>query len=182
MSSVARRSSGTRRGLCTQASTVGGHGRRFRQPQPPRTVGRGAHSDARTAGPRRRRREPKPATRLQHAVRGPDGAEYPKGTAIPQRADFNTLDNPFFWTAHEGRDRFAETPAAGLHFVVFNPTSDDFRRMRAAMDGALPSGKLGFETGSSGRGFNSILTTTHRQNFLVPPRARRSFPLSDLRS
>jgi hypothetical protein len=123
-----------------------------------------------------------PATRLQHDVRGPDGAVYPKGTAIPQRADFNTLDNPFYWTAHEGRDRFSEAPAAGLHFVVFNPTSDDFRRMRIAMDGVLPSGRLGFEAGSAGRGFNSILTTTHRQNFLVPPRARRSFPLSDLRS
>ena len=29
----------------------------------------------------------------------PDGTVYPKGTAIPQRADFNTLDNPFFWSA-----------------------------------------------------------------------------------
>ena len=43
-------------GLCARASAVDRHGRRFRQPQPPRTVGRGAHSDARTAGPRRRQR------------------------------------------------------------------------------------------------------------------------------
>jgi hypothetical protein len=106
---------------------------------------------------------------------------YPKGTAVPQRADFNTLDNPFFWTAHEGRDRYADTPAAGLHFVVFNTTSDDFRRARLAMDGVFPNGtKLGFETGSTGRGFNSILSTTHRQNFLVPPRIHRSFPLSEI--
>ena len=29
---------------------------------------------------------------------GPTARMYPKGTAIPQRADFNTLDNPFAWT------------------------------------------------------------------------------------
>lgn len=123
-----------------------------------------------------------PASRLDRDVVGADGTRYPKGTAVPQRADFNTLDNPFFWTAHEGRDTFSEVPAAGLHFVVFNPTSDDFRRTRLAMDGVMPDGtKLAFETGSTGRGFNSILVTTHRQNFLVPPRAHRSFPLSELR-
>ena len=123
-----------------------------------------------------------PASRLERDVVGADDMLYPKGTAVPQRADFNTLDNPFFWTAHEGRDAFSEEPAAGLHFVVFNPTSDDFRRTRLAMDGVLPDGTtLAFETGSRGRGFNSILATTHRQNFLVPPRSRRSFPLSELR-
>ena len=123
-----------------------------------------------------------PASRLDQDVVGADGVHYPKGTAVPQRADFNTLDNPFFWTAHEGRDRFSEEPAAGLHFVVFNPTSDDFRRTRLAMDGVLPDGtKLEFETGSTGRGFNTVLATTHRQNYLVPPRVHRSFPLSELR-
>jgi hypothetical protein len=123
-----------------------------------------------------------PASRLEHQKLGFDGTVYPKGTAVPQRADFNTLDNPFFWTAHQGRDKFMDVPAAGLHFVVFNPTSDDFRRARLAMDGVMPDGtKLGFETGSTGRGFNSVLETTHRQNFLVPPRSRRSFPLSEIR-
>jgi len=124
-----------------------------------------------------------PASRLDRDVVGADGTLYPKGTAVPQRADFNTLDNPFFWTAYEGRDTYSEVPAAGLHFVVFNPTSDDFRRTRLAMDGVMPDGtKLAFETGSTGRGFNSILATTHRQNYLVPPRGHRSFPLSELRS
>jgi hypothetical protein len=124
-----------------------------------------------------------PASRLDRDVVGADGTQYPKGTAVPQRADFNTLDNPFFWSAAPGRDTYSEVPAAGLHFVVFNPTSDDFRRTRLAMDGVMPDGtKLAFEPGSTGRGFNSILATTHRQNFLVPPRAHRSFPLSELRS
>jgi len=53
--------------------------------------------------------------------------------------------------------------------------------IQTAVLGVLPNGtKLGFEPGSIGRGFNSILKTTHRQNFLVPPRAHRSFPLSEI--
>jgi hypothetical protein len=122
-----------------------------------------------------------PATRLEQDVVSSDGTRYPKGTAVPQRADFNTLDNPFFWTADPGGDRQSELAATGLHFVVFNPTSDDFRRMRLSMDGTLPSGKpLVFEPGALGQGFNAILTTTHRQNFLVPPRVHRAFPLAEL--
>jgi hypothetical protein len=122
-------------------------------------------------------------SRLQEDVVGSDGTHYPKGTAIPHRADFNTLDNPFFWSANPQRDKMSDEPAAGVHFVVFNPTSDDFQRGRLAMDGVLPDGtKLAFATGSRGQGFNSVLTTTHRQNFLVPPRRHRSFPLAELRS
>ena len=124
-----------------------------------------------------------PVSRLERDVVGDDGTVYAKGTAVPQRADFNTLDNPFFWTADKGSDAYSEEPAAGLHFVVFNPTSDDFRRTRLAMDGIMPDGtRLVFGTGSAGRGFNRLLTTTHRQNFLVPPRAHRAFPLSELRA
>ncbi|HET7743652.1 MAG TPA: hypothetical protein VFK76_02835 [Gaiellaceae bacterium] len=123
-----------------------------------------------------------PASRLDRDVTAADGTLYPTGTAVPQRADFNTLDNPFFWTAHAAQDAWVDEPAAGLHFVVFNPTSDDFRRTRLAMDGVMPDGtRLEFGTGSAGSGFNSILATTHRQNFLVPSRAHRSFPLSELR-
>src|SRR5262245_65280598 len=40
-----------------------------------------------------------PASRLDRDVVGPDGTHYARGTAVPHRADFNTLDNPFFWTA-----------------------------------------------------------------------------------
>jgi hypothetical protein len=35
---------------------------------------------------------------------------------------------------------------------------------------------------SQGQGFNSVLLTTHRQNFIVPPRRHRSFPLAELRA
>jgi hypothetical protein len=119
--------------------------------------------------------------RLQADVMGADGTLYRKGTAIPQRADFNTLDNPFSWSSRPERDGMTRGPAAGLHFVVFNPTSDDFHRTRLAMDGVLPDGTpIPFEPRARGQGFNSILRTTHRQNFLVPPRRHRSFPLAEL--
>jgi hypothetical protein len=120
-------------------------------------------------------------SRLQMDIIGSDGVRYRRGTAIPQRADFNTLDNPFFWTATPERDSFDASPAAGVHFVVFNPSSDDFHRNRLAMDGVFPDGsKLPFEPRARGQGLNSVLRTTHRQNFLVPPRRHRSFPLSEL--
>jgi hypothetical protein len=122
-----------------------------------------------------------PASRLQADVTGNDGLLYPKGTAVPQRADFNTLDNPFFWSVRPEIDGQSDQPAAGLHFVVFTPTSDDFHRTRLAMDGILPDGtSIPIHPRSRGQGFNSILQTTHRQNFLVPPRRNRSFPLSEL--
>ena len=105
-----------------------------------------------------------------------DGTVYPKGTAIPVRADFNTLDNPFNWSVRS--DETGATPAAGVHFVVFNPTSDDFFRNRRAMDGEFPDGKIAFKPRARGQGFNEVLSTTHRQNFLVPPRRHRSFPLA----
>jgi hypothetical protein len=122
-----------------------------------------------------------PTSRLQMDIRGADGQLYRKGQAIPLRADFNTLDNPFFWTADPERDEFDEQPAAGVHFLTFNPSSDDFNRNRLAMDGVLPDGtKLPLTPRSRAQGLNSVLRTTHRQNFLVPPRAHRSFPLTEL--
>jgi hypothetical protein len=117
-------------------------------------------------------------SRLQNDAVGPDGTVYHKGAAIPVRADFNTLDNPFAWSVRP--DEIGVTPAAGVHFVVFNPTSDDFHRNRLAMDGVLPGGKIAFEPRARGQGFNSVLSTTHRQNFLVPPRRHRSFPLAEI--
>ncbi len=121
------------------------------------------------------------ASRLQARHVAEDGTVYDKGTAIPHRADFNTLDNPFFWSSDRERDRMRDTPAAGVHFVVFNPSSDDFERTRLAMDGHLPGGaRLDFRPRDRGQGFNSVLLTTHRQNFLVPPRRHRSFPLAEL--
>ena len=122
-----------------------------------------------------------PTSRLQMDVRGADGELYRRGNAIPLRADFNTLDNPFFWTADPDRDRHSDQPEAGLHFISFNPSSDDFNRNRLAMDGFLPDGtQLRVGNRSRAQGLNAVLRTTHRQNFLVPPRRHRSFPLVEL--
>ena len=117
-------------------------------------------------------------SRLQADVVAADDIRYPRGTAIPIRADFNTLDNPF--TYSDQPLEMNDGPAAGIHFLVFNPSSNDFERNRLAMDGVLPDGTLPLEPRSRAQGFNSILTTTHRQNFLVPPRRHRSFPLAEL--
>jgi hypothetical protein len=117
-------------------------------------------------------------SRLADEVKGPDGTRYPKGTAIPIRADFNTLDNPFEFSIRP--DELQQGPAAGIHFVVFNPSSDDFHRNRMAMDGVLPDGQLPLPPRDRNQGFNAVLRTTHRQNFLVPPRRHRSFPLAEV--
>jgi hypothetical protein len=41
------------------------------------------------------------------------------------------------------------------------------------MDGGLKAGSAPFQAFVN----SAVLHTTHRQNFLVPPRAHRSFPL-----
>ncbi|HEY7295861.1 MAG TPA: hypothetical protein VH916_12525, partial [Dehalococcoidia bacterium] len=122
------------------------------------------------------------ANRLRESVTDPYGNSYRPGTAILQRADFDTLDNPFLFSADPQTDGQAGGYAAGLHFVAFAPTSDTFHRVRLGMDGqhgqrAVPGpfAVLGAE-----KGLNAVLRTTHRQNFLVPPRAHRSFPLAEL--
>jgi hypothetical protein len=117
-------------------------------------------------------------SRLQADTRDAYGALRPRGTAIVQRADFNTLDNPFAQSAVAGE--VSATPSAGLHFVAFAPTSDLFNRARRAMDGQLGDGSmLPIDPRAPGQGFNSFVNATHRQNFVVPPRALRSFPLVD---
>jgi hypothetical protein len=120
-----------------------------------------------------------PTSRLSVATRDHYGVRHPKGTSIPQRADFNTVDNPFSFSSDPARDRMSATPAAGVHFLTFMPTTDSFNRVRLAMDGRYPGGA---SLGSGGRtvGINTVISATHRQNFLIPPRAHRSFPLSEL--
>jgi hypothetical protein len=65
-----------------------------------------------------------------------------------------------------------------LHFSIFVPTAQFFatmRRSQASLDLAqtysVPQSNLGLER---------FLTATRRQNFLVPPRRHRSFPLVEL--
>jgi hypothetical protein len=107
-----------------------------------------------------------------------------KGLAIPRREDFNTLDDPFYWLDN-GTGGVTPTPnKAGLHFAVFVPSSDRFHRARKSMDGVFPDdptfrSRYPLLTDSQ-VGFNSIMRASHRQNYLVPPRRHRSFPLAEL--
>jgi hypothetical protein len=107
------------------------------------------------------------------------GESYPAGTTIPVRGDFNTLDNPFQFTSDPKADHYGKQPAAGLHFLMFQPTIEIFNSVRLAMDGHFPGMTLPVSPHSSHAGINSVLQTTHRQNYLVPPRRHRSFPLAE---
>ena len=121
-----------------------------------------------------------PLNRLPAAVRDNYGTRHARGTAILQRVDFNTLDNPFFWTSRPRVDRWRRAASAGLHFAAFSPTSDLFHRMRAAMDGRYEQTTLPIRPRAMEMGLNGILRSTHRQNCLVPPRRHRSFPLVEM--
>jgi hypothetical protein len=112
------------------------------------------------------------------------GTPYVAGTPISLRDDFNTLDNPFYWTSKVDLDQWSDRPAPGLHFVIFTATSQQFHRMKLAMDGVLPDGtnlrQPPHSIPDSANGINQAIRATHRQNFLVPPRGRRAFPLVEL--
>jgi hypothetical protein len=122
-----------------------------------------------------------PENRLPEAVVDSYGERRPVGAAILQRVDFNTLDNPFFWTAQPRSDRFSKRPLPGVHFLSFAPTSNTFNRIRLAMDGRYRDGVVvPIGPRAPEQGLNAVLRTTHRQNFIVPPRRHRSFPLLEL--
>ena len=121
------------------------------------------------------------ATRLGTDVVDNYGRLRSKGTAVPLREDFNTIDNPFAWTANPTGDGFSSTAASGMHFVAFVPASGKFHAARLAMDGVLPDGtNLRQNLTDASIGINSALRASHRQNFLIPPRRHRSFPLAEL--
>jgi hypothetical protein len=125
------------------------------------------------------------ATRLRADTLDNYGRLRRKGTAVPVREDFNTLDNPFSW--YVDTNGIVREPAAnnpGLHFAVFLPASSKFHAARLAMDGVLPDG-TNLRSGAYGLtddkiGINGAMRATHRQNYVVPPRAHRSFPLAEL--
>jgi len=107
------------------------------------------------------------------------GHVYPAGTPVSTRGDFNTLDNPFHYTSDPTGNMYRSQPAAGLHFIIFQPTIGNFNRTRLAMDGHYSDKTLDIAPRSHNAGFNSVLFTTHRQNYMVPPRRHRSFPLAE---
>ena len=100
---------------------------------------------------------------LQRSSRAADG------TPIHIRADgpgFDTLDVP------DGSSQ------PKLHFCIFVPTADFFvtmRRNQASLDL-----EQAHNVAPSDNGLERFITATRRQNFLIPPRRHRAFPLLEL--
>ena len=91
------------------------------------------------------------------------------------RQDFATVENPFGFS--DGHAMSAE-PRAGVHFVGFGPSAQHYEKMRLEMDSQ--DLKSRHDLADEDLGFTKLLTTTHRQNYLLPPRAHRCFPLAEL--
>lgn len=78
---------------------------------------------------------------------------------------------------------------AKLQFTIFVPTADFFATMRsnqAALKYQAPEDSNGNPTGlgvhSDDNGLERFITATRRQNFLIPPRRHRAFPLVEFTS
>jgi hypothetical protein len=112
---------------------------------------------------------------LQRSSRAADG------TPIHIRVDgpgFSNLDVPAFQTFPGGATVAAGSMQPKLEFAVFMPTAESFRRMRAdvaAQD--LQSQNPNLDPADNG--LERFITATRRQNFLVPPRSNRAFPLTE---
>jgi hypothetical protein len=65
-----------------------------------------------------------------------------------------------------------------LHFSAIVPTADLFRRMRISQASLDLVRQFGIESGD--RGVDPRITATRRQNFLIPNRRTRAFPLLEL--
>lgn len=103
------------------------------------------------------------------------GQRLEKGTVFFLRQDFNTVENPFgFWS--DGP--VSAEPAPAVHFVGFGPSAQHFELMRTEMDS--PDLKAEHHLPDDNIGFTGVLETSHRQNYLLPPRVHRAFPLAEL--
>jgi len=98
-----------------------------------------------------------------------------RGTVFFLRQDFDTVENPFGFSSDEA---MSAEPRAGVHFVGFGPSSQHYERMRREMDSQ--DLKARHDLADDNLGFTKMLITTHRQNYLLPPRAHRAFPLAEL--
>jgi hypothetical protein len=110
---------------------------------------------------------------LQRSSRAADG------TPIHIRADgpgLSSLDVPAFQMFPGGANVPAGSLQPKLEFTIYMPTAESFRLMRvnaAAQD--LQAAHPALDPGDNG--LERFITATRRQNFLVPPRAVRAFPL-----
>ncbi len=100
---------------------------------------------------------------LQRSSRAPDG------TPIHLRMDgpgFDAMDVP------------GGTPLPKLQFTMFVPTADFFRTLRISQASLDLQDK--YSVSPTRNGLERFITATRRQNFLVPPRRHRAFPLVEL--
>jgi len=114
-------------------------------------------------------------SRVEHDTTTAYGQKLEKGTVFFLRQDFDTVENPFgFWAGGP----VSSEPRPGVHFFGFGPSAQHFERMRKEMDSQ--DLKAEHKLAEENLGFTKMLVTTHRQNYLLPPRAHRSFPLAEL--
>ncbi len=127
---------------------------------------------------------------LQRTSRAADG------TPLHIRMDgpgFDGMDVPAFQTQPQMPSLSVPVPAGTsqfkLEFLIFVPTSEFFRQLRvsaASQDLFQQYGQPNDPNGVSGgvqfsdNGLERFITATRRQNFLVPPRRHRAFPLVEL--
>jgi hypothetical protein len=114
---------------------------------------------------------------LQRSSRAADG------TPLHIRNDgpgFDSMDVPAFRTfpGANGQDVPAGSNQFKLQFLIFVPTSEFFRAMRVNVAAQDLQKANNVDPGDNG--LERFLTATRRQNFLVPPRRHRSFPLLEL--
>jgi len=89
------------------------------------------------------------------------------GMDVPQFQDFPGTPNAITFPA--GTNQFK------LQFLVFVPTAEFFRAMRANQ--AAQDLQAQFNVDPDDNGVERFITATRRQNFLTPPRRNRAFPL-----
>jgi hypothetical protein len=82
------------------------------------------------------------------------------GRPVILRRDFNTVDGG----------------QAGLHFVSLQRDISDFVRTRTAMNAATAQLRNPAITDTVNNGINEFIFVLRRANYVLPPRARRSFP------
>ena len=113
---------------------------------------------------------------LQRVSRASDG------TPLHIRADgpgLDTMDVPSFETfPGSGSFQSAGSYQFKLQFLVYVPTATFFAQMRTAQ--AAQDLQVEFNVNAGDQGIERFITATRRQNFLVPPRRHRAFPLVEL--
>ncbi|HEY3871106.1 MAG TPA: hypothetical protein VGM10_22290, partial [Actinocrinis sp.] len=134
--------------------------------------------------------------RIGHEVALQQTSRASDGTPLHVRMDgpgFDGMDVPAFQTHPDMPSISVPVPAGTnqfkLEFIIFVPTSDFFRTLRnsaGAQNLFAQFGQPADPSGTSGgvqfsdNGLERFLTATRRQNFLVPPRRHRAFPLLEL--